>query len=110
MEFTSERSGTTLVLTVSGRLSSAMADAFELQVAQALDTRPAVLVVDCTGLEFITSAGLRILILALKRARGEGRQIHLCGLSEPVREVFEVSGLVQIFPIHPGRAEALAAL
>jgi len=110
MEFTSESSGTTLILTVAGRLSSAMADVFEHQVGLALDHKPAVLLVDFAGLEFITSAGLRILILALKRAKAEGRQIHLCGLSEPVHEVFEVSGLVQIFPIHPGRAAALAAL
>ncbi len=110
MKFASEIHGTTLVLTVSGRLSSAVADVFEHQIAQALDHKPLVLLVDFSGLEFITSAGLRILILALKRAKAEGRQIHLCGLSEPVHEVFQVSGLVQIFPIHPGPAEALAAL
>jgi len=110
MHFTSEPCGTTLVLTVSGRLSSAVADVFEHQVGQALDHKPAVLLVDFSGLEFITSAGLRILILALKRARAEGRQIHLCGLSEPVHEVFQVSGLVQIFPIHPDRAAAMAAV
>lgn len=109
MDMVITRDGAAAVLTLKGRLSSDVADAFHEKLMGVMDGKPGLLVVDMAELTFITSSGLRGLILAAKRSRGEGTAIRLSGLAENVREVFEVSGLVKVFPIHATKAEALAA-
>ncbi len=98
------------VVTVSGRLSSAVADQFQEQLMAALDEKPTALVADFSELKFIASAGLRTLIVAAKRARSEGYHVHLCGMAETIHEVFEVSGLLRIFVVHPSLEAGLAAV
>jgi anti-anti-sigma factor len=110
MKLAIARQGGTVIVTVSGRLSSAVADQFQDQLMAELDRTPAALVVDFSDLRFITSTGLRTLIVAAKRAHGEGYRIHLCGMSETIFEVFEVSGLLRIFTVHPSLEAGLAAV
>jgi len=110
MKFAVARQEGTLIVTVSGRLSSAVADRFKDQLMAELDQTPAALVVDLSELKFITSTGLRTLILAAKRARGDGYPIHLCGMAETIHEVFEVSGLLRVFAVHPSLAAGMAAV
>lgn len=99
-----------VIVTVSGRLSSAGADQFQEQLMAGLHDKPKALLVDFSGLKFITSAGLRALIIAAKWGSADGYHVHLCGMTETIREVFEVSGLLRIFKVHPSVDVGLAAL
>jgi anti-anti-sigma factor len=99
----------TVIVTVSGRLSSAVADQFQDRLMAELDDKPTALVMDFAELKFITSAGLRTLIVAAKQARSDGYHVHLCGMTDSIREVFDVSGLLRIFIVHPSLAAGLAA-
>ncbi|MDO8607315.1 MAG: STAS domain-containing protein [Phaeospirillum sp.] len=110
MKIAIDRQEGTAVVTVSGRLSSAEADLFQQQLMAGLDDKPTAVVVDFSELKFITSAGLRVLILAAKRARSDGYYIYLCGMIATIREVFEVSGLLRIFIVHPSLEAGLAAV
>lgn len=98
------------IVAVGGRLSSAVADTFQERLMTELDDTPRALVVDFAELKFITSSGLRALIVAAKRANTDGYKIHLCGMAEAIHEVFDVSGLLRIFVVHPSLSEAMAAL
>ncbi len=98
------------IVTVSGRLSSAMADQFQDRLMAELDDNPKALVVDFADLRFITSSGLRTLIVAAKRGSSEGYRVHLCGMAQAIHEVFEVSGLLRIFVVHSSLDEAMAAV
>ena len=69
-----------------------------------------VLVLDLAGLDYVSSAGLRVLLKAAKEARAAGSRFALAGLRPAVREVFEVSGFFAVLTAYPTRAEALAAL
>ncbi|CAA7624685.1 Anti-sigma factor antagonist [Candidatus Terasakiella magnetica] len=109
MKITVTRQAGTVIVTVSGRLSSAVADLFQDQLLAELEETPTALVVDFSGLRFITSAGLRTLIIAAKRARNDGYHVHLCGMADTIHEVFEVSGLLRIFVVHPSLEAGLAA-
>ena len=84
------------------------------QAQQALDPLLAVkgqkLVIDFTALDYISSAGLRVLLGAAKKLQGSGGALRLFGLNETVREVFEISGFAQILPVKGSEAEALAGL
>jgi len=109
MKIAVSHQGAIAVVTVSGRLSSAVADSFQERLLALLEEKPAAVVMDFAELSFITSSGLRALILAAKRGRHDGYHIHLCGMTENIHEVFEVSGLLRIFLIHPSLEEGLAA-
>jgi anti-anti-sigma factor len=81
------------------------------QAQQALDgicaagTRK--LLVDFTALDYISSAGLRVLLATTKRLKGAGGALRLFGLNETVREVFDISGFSTIFAVCATEADAL---
>ena len=72
------------------------------------------MVVDCTALDYISSAGLRVLLGAAKRlggaGTGSGGALRLFGLNETVREVFDISGFSTILPVFVTEADALKGL
>jgi len=68
------------------------------------------LVVDFTALDYISSAGLRVLLGTAKRLRGAGGALRLFGLNETVREVFEISGFSTILAVFATEADALRGL
>ncbi len=65
---------------------------------------------DFSGTEYISSAGLRVLLAAAKALKKADGKIGLCALKGPVREVFETAGFVPLFPIYGDEKEALAGL
>lgn len=65
--------------------------------------------IDCTALDYISSAGLRVLLGAAKRLGGAG-SLRLFGLNQTVREVFDISGFSKILAVFSTEAEALRGL
>jgi len=63
--------------------------------------------VNCTELKYISSAGLRILLVAAKRLKEKGGELRLTNLNETVREVFEISGFDTIFNVLSTEEEGL---
>jgi anti-anti-sigma factor len=110
MEIKKERVGDTYVVTATGRLDGIYSTAFANQVGELLTgTNPKILI-DFTDIDYVSSAGLRALLLLVKKAKGSGSVFALCGVNEQVREVLEISGFTSMFSIHSGRAEGIAAL
>ena len=66
-------------------------------------------VVDCTALDYVSSAGLRVLLGAAKRLTGGGA-LRLFGLNESVREVFDISGFSKILSVYGAEGDALRGL
>lgn len=107
MEIKESRHDDILVLSLEGRLDSTTSPHFEQEVLARI-TENARLVLDFSQLEYISSAGLRVLLMAAKRTKqANGRLVH-CALREPLREVFEISGFLSILDVRPSLAEALA--
>lgn len=63
---------------------------------------------DFTELDYISSAGLRVLLGAAKQLRASGGTLRMFGLNQSVREVFEISGFSTILSVYSSEAEALA--
>ncbi len=61
---------------------------------------------DLEQLAYISSAGLRVVLMAAKRAKQSGGRLLLCGLSPAVRELFEISGFLKILEVCADRAAA----
>jgi anti-sigma B factor antagonist len=70
---------------------------------------PANVVVDLSGVTFIDSTALAVLVSGMKRCRQRGGDLHLCGLQQPVRIIFELTKLDRAFEIFPSSAEAISA-
>lgn len=107
MQIAEHREGATTVAALEGRLDTATAPATEEKLLSLLDG--GALIADMSGVRYVSSAGLRVLLKAAKQARTKGVGFSVCGLQPAVREVFEISGFDKIIPLHGTRAEALAS-
>lgn len=96
------------IVTAEGRLDFGAAAAFQAQLEKLLApaAAPAALLVDCTGLEYVSSAGLRVFLLAARAAQRSGGSFALCSPRPAVREVLELSGFGRILTVHADRAAA----
>ena len=107
MNLSEERIDGVTILTLNGRLDSNTAPLAEQAVLRLTDGSHGGLVIDCTGLDYVSSAGLRVLLIAAKRMKAAGAKLCLAGLAPPVMEVFRVSGFLALFTIRPDRAAAV---
>jgi len=113
MELASRRFADTVVLFPEGRIDHATAEQFKAALAPHLDTCAAGrggVVIDMTGVEYISSVGLRVLMLASKQAKAQGCALAVCWLQPVVREIFEISRFNLVLQVFPTLREALAAL
>lgn len=65
---------------------------------------------DFSQLDYISSAGLRVLLGVAKQLRAKGGTLGMFGLNQSVREVFEISGFASILPVYQSETEALGAM
>ena len=85
------------VVVISGRLDAAQAPA-----AQAfLDPLQGVVTLDCSGLEYISSAGLGVLLKTQKRLLAAAGKLRLTGVNRHLLDIFRYSGFDRIFEIQP---------
>jgi anti-anti-sigma factor len=109
MDLTTTRIGAATVVAASGRIDSVTAKPFEERLLAVIQDAPTSLVVDFAGVDYISSAGLRVLLVAAKRSKAAQCSFALCALRPSVREVFDISGFGSIMAIHADRDGALAA-
>ena len=109
MQLEEQSYGSVTVICVSGRLDNATAPTLGEHLSKALDT-PQGLLLELSRLEYISSAGFRVLLVAAKRARQSGAQVVLAGLSGQVRQLFEVGGFLKLFRVCDTREDGLSAL
>lgn len=107
MEISESRSGGTLVITASGRLNADSAQALQTHVLGRIDAGETSVLLDLARLDYISSAGLRSLLVAAKRMQACDGRFALCALTPNVSEVFRLSGFDSIIDVHPDRATAL---
>ena len=102
-------SGTTAVAAVSGRVDSANAKDFDKALCDVIDQGVTGLVVDCDGLKYMSSAGLRVLLIAIRKTNAAGGGLALCRVPAHIREVLEVSGFVRLTKLFDTAEEAQAS-
>lgn len=104
---TRTQNGVTVVV-FAGSLDSNTSPRAQQAVDETLAAGARKIVVDCTALDYISSAGLRVLLGAAKKlGGGSGGGLRLFGLNETVREVFDISGFSTILALFKTEADAL---
>jgi len=96
------------VAAVEGRIDGTTARDFEEQVVAAVPEGGGPLVCDLASVSYISSAGLRAILVVAKRFKADENFFSVCGHSGPVAEVFRISGFEKIIPMHSSRDDALA--
>ena len=110
MEIATEHLDSIVLVRVKGRLFSSDAKAVEDGFAAALSAAVPHLAIDLTELDYISSAGLRVLLKLAKQVQRARGKVVLFGLRPNVREVFSITAFDRIFSIHSDRAAAVAAI
>ena len=85
------------VATLEGEMDTAAATEAEevLKPLYASDGKD--VIIDCSGLEYIASSGLRILLGILKAAKANGSKVTLRGVNDDIKNVFKLTGFIRIF-------------
>ena len=86
-----------LVATLVGELDTAAAAETEKALMPLLNSEGKEIIIDCTGLEYIASSGLRLLLGILKKAQDVGSHVVLKNVNEVVKDVLELTGFISIF-------------
>ena len=109
MKVREERQGEIVVLEPEGRIDSTTAPVLRERLGATLTASGTGLVLDFRSLEYISSAGFRMLLLAAKQAESAGCRFVLCGVSGKVRQLFELAGFLDLLPLYASRDEGLAS-
>jgi anti-anti-sigma factor len=110
IEIEQEQVGSVRVLVLSGRLDTETAADVELALQDLFAAGEREYVIDLSGIGYVSSAGLRVLLSLAKLLDGGKGSLRLCGLNAAVTQVFDVAGFSKLFAIFPDRAAALPKL
>jgi anti-anti-sigma factor len=110
MEITTRTEQDVTVVVLVGHLDSNTSPEAQAALDAILAGGVAKVVIDFRALDYISSAGLRVLLGTAKRLKQESGALRLFGLNETVREVFEISGFATILTVVDTEANALRGL
>ncbi len=110
MEITNRKEGKAVIMTIKGRMDAITAAEFDRETGNITGSGERLIIIDMSGLDYISSAGLRSILTASKRLKGEGGDIILTSLKNVVRDVFEISGFSSILPIYDSVETALSKI
>ncbi|HVR29543.1 MAG TPA: STAS domain-containing protein [Thermoanaerobaculia bacterium] len=98
-----------MAVEVSGRLDMSSAHQLEDELEALFAGGDRRIALDATGLDYLSSAGLRSILVAARKLREEGGSLVVIGLTGPVKEVFEMSGLGGVLDTYSTDRDLLAA-
>lgn len=99
MDIKQETQGTITTLHLAGRLDANTAGELESTMVPLINGGTSQLIVDFAELEYISSAGLRVLLLGAKLTKKAGGKVVLCQLKDFIKEIFEIAGFMPIFTV-----------
>lgn len=98
------------IVHVSGRLNASSVGTLEEHLRREAQEGGACLILDLSQLEYISSAGLRVLLLVGKQMKVKGAYMALCGLNSGIQQVFKISGFFPLFNTFDSLDAALRAV
>ena len=108
MEIASETKDDVTVVRFDGNLDTNTSTDAQNYLNSAIEDGATKLIVSFERVDFVSSAGLRVLLATAKKLNGSAGELRVCGLNETVNEVFEISGFSTILNVFPSEAGALS--
>lgn len=95
------------VVTIQGRIDTTNYNEFEKSISEVMNSGSLKILIDCSGLNYISSSGLRVFLITHKRMTATGGQLTLCSIQPAIKEIFDISGLTSFFVMVPDRSSVL---
>jgi len=95
------------VVGIEGRIDTTNFSTFEKEITGIIDGGETNIVLNCSGMNYISSSGLRVFLIAQKRLTGLNGKLHLCEMQPTIKEIFDISGFSSIFKIFGLEKEAI---
>lgn len=108
MPIATESAANAQIVSLQGQINSTNAAITEAEILALVTAGHKNLLLDFSGLDYISSAGLRLVLVVAKRLKQDNGQLLLCGMQPHIREVFDISGFLAILNVADTRSEALA--
>lgn len=105
-----EFDGPALVLKAEGRISVLTADGFHDETLKIIARSPHDVIVDASGVTYLSTAGVRAVLVLSRRLTIANRNLHICNLRPYILEVFQMIGFDKLIPIYPDLDSALEAV
>jgi anti-anti-sigma factor len=107
MEITIQKGEDAVIVGLEGRLDTTSAPAFQKNMEELISQGDTKIVLDCKEMVYLSSAGLRSLLVVAKKAAAAGGCVHCCTLQAMVKSVFDVAGFTGKIPVFGSVEEAL---
>jgi anti-anti-sigma factor len=95
------------VVSLSGRLDATTYEAAQPAIVEALEKGSAGMILNMGALDFISSAGLRTMLVVWKKATADGKKIAMVGVQPPIYKIFKIAALDKVFRFFDNEGEAI---
>ncbi|MDD4171556.1 MAG: STAS domain-containing protein [Syntrophomonas sp.] len=109
MKILENKKSNVTVIELDGRLDSSTSSLLEEKLLAGLGFGEHNYIIDFAQVDYISSAGLRVLLMAAKKSKAAGGKVVLSALVDNVKEVFDIAGFTSIFMLFVSQEEALTA-
>ncbi len=99
MEIKDQKKNNYTIVSVSGRLDTTNYQELENKLQQLVDDSETNMIMDCQKLDYISSSGLRVFLMFLKKLKTSNGKFYICNLQDNIQEIFQISGFTNIFKI-----------
>jgi len=106
MELKEQKTEKCMVISIHGRLDTTNYSILEKKLMDLIEHHEDKILIECSDMDYVSSSGLRILLMALKKITLAKGKFALCSLQDNIREIFEISGFTNIFEIYGTKEEA----
>ena len=107
MDINNKDAGDVKVVGLDGNLDTNTSPAAQTHLDELINNGGSKVLIDLEKLNYISSAGLRVMLATAKKLRAAGGDLRLCSLNQNVQDVFEISGFSSILSVHGSEVEAL---
>jgi anti-sigma B factor antagonist len=97
------------IISVEGRVDTTNASEFEKAMMEVIEKGGTKIILNCAGLNYISSSGLRVFLIVQKKMMAIKGDFRLTNLQPGIQEIFDISGFTSIFAIFPDQEAALKA-
>ena len=108
MEISTRMQDGSTIISIAGRIDTATAPALERAINTEIAAGSRRVLLNFSGVSYISSGGLRVLLATAKKLKTPGDKFAICGLSSEVHKILKLAGFTSIFSIYPTEGEALA--
>ncbi|MES2122120.1 MAG: STAS domain-containing protein [Chlamydiota bacterium] len=102
-----EQSGGVQILKLEGRVDAITTPSLERELGALVETHHEKLLLDFSKVDYLSSAGMRLLLSYTKKMKGKGGVFAMCDIGEDVMEILKMAGFDKVLAFYPNEAEAL---